>query len=168
MKKAIILLILAALAALPALALSQIRPDDSDSQHQERYTRLQAMRVWIIIDTLNLDASSERGLAILAAIKEFSDQHQLLMIQRHALYEELRQMRTAQTQPSEETVASVAAQWRQNQKDFLELQLAELERMNELLTPAEQLKMIEAEETFRRQLRSAMSGRSGGQRRGPR
>jgi hypothetical protein len=130
---------------------------------EENYKRLQAMRVWMIIDALDVDSASEKGIALLAAINKYSDLQRELMIKSHSLMEQIFDAFKPDASVDEAVVTKLVLDLEENNRKLLEAQTAERKELIQLLTPVERAKLLIAEESFRRRLRGAMHG-GGGER----
>ncbi len=166
--------LIAALIGMLALAVSPDIKGEQETQGEqgrgaprqdEQWQRLQALRVYSIIDALELDATSERGLAILGMINRFAESHRRYVLRRSGIVAELfGEMRSVQ--PDEEGVARLVSELEEVELEHLAQRQEELAEMNRLLTPLERARLLVADEMFRRRLRDAMRrqghGGSGG------
>lgn len=148
------------MAAVVAIAQDMPMPHNDD-----RWKELQSYRVWAIIQQLDLDARSERGIALLDVINKNSDKTRELLL---AKQEKMHQLHEAfEKEPlNEEQVTSLIEGIEDLQKQLLEMQIAYHKQLEQLLSPVERAKLFNAEEIFRQRLRRAMQGGMRG-RRGP-
>ena len=150
------------LSAVAAMAQDGMPPMP---RNDERWKELQSYRIWAIIQKLDLDARSERGIAILDVINNNAEDSRQLLLdtqeKRSALHNAL------EAEPVDENkVTELIGEIESLQKQLLQTQLTYQERLQELLTPLERAKLMMAEDYFRQRLRKAMQGRGHG-RRGP-
>ena len=144
-----------ALAGSPEIEGGQGGQGMEAPRQDEQWQRLQALRVYTIIDALELDPTSERGLAILGMINRFAEAHRLYMLRRSGIAAELfGEMRSVQ--PDEGEVARLVSEHEEVELEHLAQRREELAEMNRLLTPLERARLMVADDMFRRRLRDAM------------
>jgi hypothetical protein len=158
-------ILVCALVALPAWSFAHNDMDRYD-QKDDNWQKLQSFRVWTIIDTLGLDASSEKGIALLEIINKTAEKdreyYQARMANSEALHKAL------ERQPIDEAeVARIVEEFDRLNAGQLELKAKEAEAIKKLLTPLERAKLMIADEKFRLHLRQAMHGAWRDERKGP-
>jgi Spy/CpxP family protein refolding chaperone len=148
-----------AAALLFLLWVAVVSPAQEDKDKEDNFKRLQAMRVWMIIEALDIDSASEKGIALLAAINKYSDAERELMMKSHTLMEQLYDyFKSGAPPPDEAAVTQLVLALEENNLKLLNTEKEEREEMIRLLTPMERAKLMIAEENFRRRLRGAMHG----------
>ncbi|HUX08222.1 MAG TPA: hypothetical protein VMX35_13015 [Acidobacteriota bacterium] len=154
MKKAalVIFTILALLAPAFTYAMDSW---EAYAQQDDNWKKLQSFRVWTIIDTLELDATSEKGIAVLDAINRFAEKEHQYFGARGKIAYSIRQALLKQPVDDNE-IARLIEELDKLNGDYLHSKIEEHQVMKNLLTPLERAKLIMAEEKFRQHLREAM------------
>ena len=124
----------------------------------EQFNKLQAMRVWTIINALDVDMSTDKGVALIGAIKKHTDNRRQLSARGHEILIELHKALGRGDDIEEEEIKRLLEKHDGIQQEILDLMKTEKEEIEGLLNPIERAKLIIAEETFRQRLRSAMRG----------
>lgn len=156
-------LLLLLLLSIPAMSQSQ---GSVMVGNEKNYKKLQALRVWMIIDELDIDSSSEKGVALLEAIKKYSDGKRDLLIKNHTNIHKLWRTCKDGEITDEEEAARIIQEIEETNKQLRALSVEEEEELAKILTPLERAKLFLAEESFRRQIRSAMGRHGKGRPRG--
>ena len=157
MKKISTLLVACLVLLAPGIgAQDEGFPPGPPSEHH--WKRLQAMRVWSIINALDLDASSEKGAALLDAINRYSDAEKAYFDQYSEMVRELYVEMERKTL-DEAKISEMILEIEKLKNEHHQAKIRENEELAKLLTPLERAKMLIAEETFRRNLRDAMRGK---------
>ena len=158
------LLTLLAAFALPSIfpAATWGQEDREMRRDEDNYNKLLAMRVWLIIDALDLDISSEKGQAMIDAIKKYADGRRDLTTQLHTIVHELRDAMAEGRPVVESEVALLIQKYDDVTQKLRDMYVEEAQVIKNLLTPLERAKLLLAEESFKWRLRHAMgSGKKG-------
>ncbi len=127
------------------------------TQKDDNWKKLQSFRIWTIIDMLELDATSEKGIAILEAINRYAEKDHEFYAARGRIAFSLRQaLRKHHVDDNE--ISRLIVELDELNSGYLQTKLEEYQEMKTLLTPLERAKLLMAEEKFRQHLREAMHG----------
>jgi Spy/CpxP family protein refolding chaperone len=161
MKKILVIALMLALVA--SLALAQEPEKRRDNSRQDRYRELLTYRVTKILVALELDADSEKGLALMKLVKNNSQKLHPIM---SSLYETKKQMmELIDKNAAEEKIVAALIKVEELEKQIVDGRHSYQEALLQLLTPIERAKMHKAESDFRQRLRrSSGQSKSSGQR----
>jgi hypothetical protein len=156
MRMRVLASLVCAIVLLPVLVLAQ-EEMGKFVQQEENWKKLQSFRVWTIIDTLGLDASSEKGIAFLDVINRTAEKERELFVARmrndFALHKALDQQ-----QIDEAEITRLIDELDRINTEQFQIKLKEQEEIKRLLTPLERARLLIADERFREHLRQAMHG----------
>ena len=132
-------------------------PQDLMPQHERNWKKLQSYRIWTIINALDLDATSEKGLELLNAINRFTvEEREFLLAKNHQAI--LLRHAINSSDPDEEAIVAAITELERIATEHRQMKQREADEMARLLTPLERARLLLAEETFRQHLRNAMRG----------
>jgi len=82
--------VLAAVVSVTLFITAAAAQENLMPHNEKNWKRLQSFRVWNIIQALDLDATSEQGLAVLAVINKYAEREREFVLERTRLFLALR------------------------------------------------------------------------------
>lgn len=171
MKRSILMIVFAALLAMPVAAVGQEAGDDPsfaplpNEKREEIRKKVETLRVWRMTEALKLD--DKTAAKFIPVISSLDQKRAELMTENMAM---MRQIRLAldSGKPDEKMLKTAIEKMERNHKEMMQIREKEFEAMKEHLSVEQQARYIVFQREFQREVRHMInSARGGGRGRGP-